>query len=87
MAHPTPNLRWFAIFADQPERAVQVEEAGDLLARFDMAADLRHHGGRQIKGMWIIRGDGDGADVLRIHGLVPVGISVRFYEAQRHRAR
>ena len=87
MAHPTPNLRWFAIFADQPEAIVEIDEPGDLLARFDTAMHLGHHGRRRIKGMWIIRGEGDGADVLRIHGLVPVGTSVRFHEARRHQAR
>jgi hypothetical protein len=39
MSDPTPNLRWFAIFPDQPKAAVQVDERGDLLAR------------REIKGM------------------------------------
>ena len=85
MTDPPPNLTWFAIFSDHPEAIVEVEEAGDLLARFDMAAHLRHHDHRQIKGMWINRREGDSEDVLRIDGLVPVGISVRVYEARRQR--
>jgi hypothetical protein len=87
MAHPTPNLRWFAIFADHPQAPVKVDEPGDLLARFDMASQLGHIEGRRIKGLWIIRREGESQEVLHISGLVPVDISVRFYDARRHQGQ
>jgi len=82
-----PGLKWYAIFADQPQTTVEVAEPGDLLARFDIASQLGHLASRKIKGMWIIRREAENEDVLRIHGLVPVAISERFYAAQRRRER
>jgi hypothetical protein len=87
MAHPTPNLRWFAIFSDQPERAVAVDEPGDLLARFDIASQLGHIANRTIKGMWTIPREGWRDDILRVHGSVPAEISARFYADRHHRGR
>jgi len=89
MVHPTPNLTWFAIFSDRPETVVEVEveEGGDLLARFDMVGHLGHHNRRKLKGMWIIRRAGDSDYVLRIHGSVPAEISARFYADRRHGGR
>jgi hypothetical protein len=82
-----PNLRWFAIFPEQPQATVEVDEPGDLLARFDIASQLGHIANRRIKGMWIIRREGEREDVLRIQGLVPAEISARFYADRRHKAR
>jgi hypothetical protein len=66
MTHPRPsNLKWFAIFSDQPERAVEVDEPGDILARFNIAGQLGHIANRRIKGMWMIRHAGDSDDILR----------------------
>ena len=87
MSYPTPNLRWFAIFAGQPQAPVRIDEPGDLLARFDIASQLGHIEGRRIRGMWIVRREGENEDVLRISGLVPADVGARFYEAMRHRGR
>ena len=87
MSDPPPNLRWFAIFADQPQATAEVDEPGDILGRFDMAGQLGHIAGRRLKAMWIIRRAGERDDVLRVHGSVPAEISARFYEDRRHRGR
>jgi hypothetical protein len=87
MGGPMQNLRWFAIFADQPQATVEVDEPGDILGRFDMAGQLGQIAGRRIKGMWIIRRQGERDDVLRVHGSVPAEISARFYADRRHKAR
>ena len=75
-----PNLRWFAIFPEQPQGIVELYEPGNLLARFDMASQFGHIVSRRIKGMWIIRREGERDDILRVHGLVPAEISARFYQ-------
>jgi hypothetical protein len=87
MSHPMPNLRWFAIFPEQPQAVVELYEPGDLLARFDIASQLGHIANRRIKGMWIVRHDSARDDILRVHGSVPAEISARFYEDRRHRGR
>jgi hypothetical protein len=87
MRGPMPGLKWYAIFADQPQTTVEVAEPGDLLARFDIASQLGHLANRKIKGMWIIRREAENEDVLRIHGLVPAAISEHFHAAQRRRQR
>jgi hypothetical protein len=87
MRGPMPGLKWYAIFADQPQTTVEVDEPGDLLARFDIASQLGHLANRKIKGMWIIRREGENDDVLRVYGRVPAEISGCFYAARRRRER
>jgi hypothetical protein len=86
MRPPMRNLKWYVIFWDQPD-AVEMDEPGDLLARFDIASHLGHLDRRRIRGMWIIRHTDQGDDVLRLHGIVPAEISWRFYSAWRQQAR
>jgi hypothetical protein len=86
MSHPMPNLKWYVIFWDQPD-TLEIEEPGDLLARFDIASQLGHIARRKFKGMWIIRHSDEGDDVLRMHGVVPAEISAQFYAARRQQAR
>ena len=87
MSEATPTLRWFAIFSDQLETAVEIDQPGDILGRFDMAGQLGHIAGRRIKGMWIIRRDGARDHILRVHGSVPAEISARFWAAKRDSLR
>ena len=87
MRPPMPNLKWYAIFWDQPDVEMPIDEPGDLLARFDLASQLGHLARRKIKGMWIIRHEKEDDDVLRTHGIVPPEISARFYTARLNRRR
>jgi hypothetical protein len=87
MSDTTPDLRWFAIFADQPQATVEVDEPGDILGRFDMAGQFGHIATRRLKAMWIIRREDESDDVLRVHGSVPAEISARFYADLRHKGR
>jgi hypothetical protein len=80
-------LKWYVVYSDQPQTPVELEEPGDVLARFDIASMLGHIDGRKIKAMWIINHADEQDNVIRIHGAVPMPIRRRFDAAKRHRER
>ena len=76
-------LLWYAIFKDKPQDTYCTEERtphAAVLQRFEHAKALGMHDGRTVTGMWLIDSSTQEGDVIKIHGLVPEPIRVR-YEA------
>jgi hypothetical protein len=74
-------LTWGAIFADDPDTEILIDEGdadSDMLARFDAAAREGYYGARQIHGMWITDASSDDVRVVRFFGGVPTDMRQRW---------
>jgi hypothetical protein len=70
-------LKWCAIYQDDPQKEVCIEEPAPrdaVLKRFGLGM----HGGRAVVGMWLIDGATEQDDVIAIYGHVPVPIQIRY---------
>ncbi len=82
-------IKWYAIFEDNPQREVLVEEVEEgklraaALKRFENARTANAIYGRETRGMWMIDDTTDQEDVIKKHGTVPGNINVRFVERER----
>ncbi len=82
-------IKWYAIFEDDPQREVLVEEVeegklrADALKRFEDARKANELYGRETRGMWMIDDMTEQADVIKRHGRIPGNIHDRFVERER----
>ncbi len=83
-------INWCALFKDGDQREVLIEEADEqrqragLIKRFEAARAANEIKGRKAIGMWMWMIDyaTEQADVIKIHGCVPVDIKQRFLERE-----
>ncbi len=82
-------IKWYAIFEDNPQREVLVEEVEEgkfraaALKRFEDARTANAIYGRDTRGMWMIDDTMEQGDVIKRHGSVPGNINIRFVERKR----
>jgi hypothetical protein len=69
----------YAIFEDYPRHCMLLTEGDDALPYFDSLKKTMDIDGRALLAAWVVDPDSEHADVIAVHGKVPV------YIAERHR--